>query len=425
MRYIFSFFLIAQLCLGQNMIITNVSVIPVNTNTVITNVDVFITGGLIEKIIPAGTQVKSKDWKIVDGKGKFLMPGMADMHAHFPDKESTIGLQRYLKLNLAAGVTTLRSMRGEAGQIALRDSINKNLKVAPTIYVSFVFPEVDSLLNKDNIDSLVFAAKIKHYDFVKYLGGIKPKHMDILTQSCYNYKMAIAGHAYNKSLEESMARDFISVEHFQPVLAAYEKAPDVFTKIIDQLRLKNVAVCPTLSFFKVFSFSQTAEELEKRNGMNYMDAGTKEKWNKEYTEALSSAKEQLKDEFENKYVNAYKTKFEKFDKALKQLADANALLLLSADDGAFNVPGFSMAEEMKLYAKAGLSNYQVIKCATLNAALFFKTDRTTGTIETGKKASLILLNANPLENIENIEKVEGTILNGIFYSQNQLLGISK
>lgn len=237
--------------------------------------------------------------------------------------------------------------------------------------------------------------------------------------------MPIAGHAYNKSLEESMTRNFISVEHFQPVLAAYEKDPAAFAKVIAQLKSKNVAVCPTLSFYNVFSFVISMEALEKRNGMSYMEAKTKEVWTKEYNEALHSAKEQLKADFESKYVNAYKTKFEKFNKALKQLADANALLLLSADDGAYNVPGFSVTEEMKLYAKAGLSNYQIIKCATLNAAIFFNTDKFSGTIERDKKANLILLNGNPLENIENIAKVEGTVLNGIFYSQKQLLGLSK
>jgi dihydroorotase-like cyclic amidohydrolase len=405
------------------MVVTHVSVIPVNTNTVINNVDVFITNGMIEKIVESGTQSKNKDYKIVEGKGKFLVPGMADMHCHFPGKESTIDRERYYKLQLAAGVTTLRSMRGEESQLATRDSVNKHLKIAPTIYVSYVFPSSDSLLNKDKIDSIVFNAKLKKYDFIKYLGGLKPKNMDLLVADCYSYKIPIAGHAYNKSLKESIDRDFISIEHFQPVLDAYEKDPEAFGKTVDQLKLKGIAVCPTLSFYDVFSFANSKGELEKRNGMNFVDVKTKEIWSKEYDETLNSTKEKMKENFEGNYVNAYKAKFEAFNKALKQLADADALVLLSPDDGAFNVPGFSVAEEMKLYAKAGLSNYQILKIVTWNASVFFHTEKTVGTIENGKKANLVLLNANPLENIENIEKVEGTIVNGTFYSQKQLLGI--
>src|SRR3954465_13717163 len=106
MRSFFILLFTAQFCFSQNMVVTHVSVIPVNTNTVITNVDVFITNGMIEKIVESGTQSKNKDYKIVEGKGKFLMPGMADMHCHFPGKESTIDRERYYKLQLAAGVTT-------------------------------------------------------------------------------------------------------------------------------------------------------------------------------------------------------------------------------------------------------------------------------------------------------------------------------
>ena len=90
---------------------------------------------------------------------------------------------------------------------------------------------------------------------------------------------------------------------------------------------------------------------------------------------------------------------------------------------AFNVPGFAMAEEMKLYKRAELSNYQILKAATLNAAIYLKEDGAWGTVEKGKKANLLLLNANPLENIENVSNVMGTVLNGTYYSQKMLLNI--
>lgn len=70
---------------------------------------------------------------------------------------------------------------------------------------------------------------------------------------------------------------------------------------------------------------------------------------------------------------------------------------------------------------AGLSNYQILKASTLNAAIYLKEDKVWGSVETGKKANLLLLNANPLEDIENVSKVEGTILNGKYYSQKSLL----
>lgn len=423
MRLILPLIFAFNLTVAQNLAITNVNVIPVNTNTVITNVNVYITDGLIDKIVSADTKLPFKDYKTVDGKGKFLLPGMADMHAHFPEAASSINLQDYLQLNLAAGVTTLRSMRGNESQLSLRDNINKHLQVAPDIYVSYVFPENDSLLTKDKIADMVFQAKIKKYDFVKYLGGLKPKNMAALSQACYDYKIPLAGHAYNKSLQESIDNDFISVEHYQSVLAAYEKDPAAFSKTIELLKQKNIGICPTLSFYRIYSFTYTNAELNARNGLPLVKPNVKEAWNKEYNDALTSTKEQLKDEFETKYRILSKKKLDAFNAVLKLLADQDVLLLLSADECAFNVPGFSMAEEMKLYSNAGLSNYQILKAATLNAAVYFKNEHKTGTIEIGKKADLVLLNNNPLENIDNIKLVEGTILNGKYYSQNELLGL--
>lgn len=414
MRIILFSLLILQRAFAQNLIINNVTVIPITTNTVISNVNVYITNGVIEKIVPEGTKLPFKDYKTIDAQGKFLIPGMADMHAHFPENKSPINLQEYLELNLAAGVTTLRSMRGNERQLALRDEINKQTQITPEIYVSYVFPDNDSLLTKDKIADMVFQAKIKKFDFVKYLGGLTPKNMAALSQACYEYKIPLAGHSYNNSLQESIDNDFTSVEHYQSVLADYQKDAVAFSKNIELLKQKNTAICPTLSYYRIYSFAHSEDELNSRNGMNLVKPEVKAAWMKEYNEALNATKEQLKDEFASKVAGA-KKKLDAFNTVLKLLADQNILLLLSADECTFNVPGYSMAEEMKLYAAAGLSNYQILKCATINPAIYFKNEKNTGTVEIGKKANLVLLNGNPIENIENIKLVEGTVLSGKYF----------
>ncbi len=387
--------------------------------------NVYITNGVIDKIVTGGTKLPFKDYKSIDGKGKYLIPGMYDMHGHLPDSGSLISTDLYLKLQLASGVISVRSMRGNGAQIKLRDSISSKLKVGPELHVSYVFPQVDSVLTKDKIEAIIFDAKIKKFDFIKYLGGLKQKRMEFLSAACYSYKIPLAGHAFNKSLDESIENDFVSVEHFQPVLAAYNNNTAEFEKVIKKIKQKNTSICPTLSFYKVFSFAYTEVELQARNGMEYLSGDVRSKWQREFNEALNATKEQMKDAFETNYVEAYKKKFSEFNLALKQMADNNVNLLISPDDGAFNVPGFAMAEEMKLYKEAGLDNYQILKCATLNAAVFLGHEKTAGTVEQGKRADLVLLRANPLENIENIKQVEGTIIHGVYYSQNQLLGINK
>ena len=421
MRLLIYLVFLAQFINSQNIILKNVSVIPVNHEVTISNCNVYLRSGKIEKIEAFGSKQIMKGYTIIDCKGKFLVPGLADMHAHFPDKDSPIKLQEYLKLNLAAGVTTLRSMRGEFSQLALRDSVILGKKLAPEIFVSYVFPEKDSLLTKESIEKIVVDAKNNKYDFIKYLGGINETNFNYLIESCQKNEFPIEGHAYNRSLEKSINAGFASVEHYQPLLSAYTKDSINYKNTLLNMKTKGVAFCPTLSFYHIYSFKFSEKTLLERNGMIYVSAKVKSVWLKEYKDALKSTQDQLKTDFENKYLNVYKQQFLKFDKIFKSAVEAGVLVLLSPDDGIFNVPGFGMYEEMILYKAAGLSNYQILKCATYNAAVHFKQQKLWGSVEVGKKANLLLLNANPLENIENIKQVEATILNGKYYSQKDLL----
>lgn len=413
--------LCAQVVFSQNIILREVNVIPITTNTVLTAYDVYIKAGKIEKISPATSFPFPKNYTVIDCKGKYLIPGLADMHAHFPDDKSPIQLQDYLRLNLAAGVTTIRSMRGEASQLPLRDSIRSGKKIAPNIYVSYVLDGNDSLWTKDSIEKIIALAKSQKYDFIKYLNGISAANMNYIAESCKKNSIHIAGHAYDRNLMKSAGLGFASIEHYQPVLGMYMKDSANFSKNIMLLKEKQTAICPTLSFYHVYSYKFSEEELQKRNGMAFVSKKASDTWLKDYTEALNTAKEQLKTELDAKYKDVFKKQFSDFNKVFKRLADEGVLILLSPDDGLFNVPGFAMAEEMKLYQQAGLSNYQILQSATLNAAIYFKDTKNWGSVEVGKRADLVLLNANPLENIENITKVEATLLNGKYYSQKELL----
>ncbi len=432
MRLLISFLFCTQIIFSQNLILRNVNVIPMNQEITITNCNVFIRDGKIEKITPYPTKkepgkrriVKESTvgYTIIDCNGGYIIPGLADMHAHFPDKNDPVKLQEYLRLNLAAGVTTLRSMRGEYSQLAIRDSVNKGIKkFSPEIVVSYVFPEKDSLLTKDSIEKIVLYAKNKSFDFIKYLGGISQTYIKFLMESAKQNEISVAGHAYDKSLIKSMELGFASIEHYQSVLAEFMRDSLNFKKVADNMKLKKTAFCPTLSFYYINTYNFTESQLLNRNGMNFVSPAVKKAWLLDYNEGLENTRGRLKQDFETKFVELYKQTFLKFGKVLKYLSDNGVNILLSADESVFNVPGFSMYEEMKLYKNAGLSNYKILKCATYNAAKYLKTDKICGSVEVGKKANLLLLNANPLENIENIKQVEATILNGRFYLQKELI----
>lgn len=430
-RFLFLLSGLFLLSSAQNIILKNVNIIPVNHEITIPGCNVFIRDGKIEKITPypyvkePGRRAKKKEptagYTMIDCEGGFLMPGMADMHAHFPEKQDALKLQEFLNLELASGVTFVRSMRGEKKQLALRDSVNKNLKRnSPEMIVSFVLNQNDSIVSRDSLQKMIMQAKNSGFDFIKYLGGMKEKTFTDLSEVCKANRIPLAGHAFDNSLQRSVDAGYYSVEHFQPVLKASKLNPDHFKKQLDTLKARKIGICPTLSFYRIYSFGWKEEELLNRNGMNYVSLKVKKEWQKQYKEDLTSAKENFKEGFESKYQTPSIKNVESFYPVLKSCADAGVLLLLSPDECVFNVPGFAMYEEMMLYKAAGLSNYQILKCATLNAAKCLQ-DNSWGSVEIGKKANLVLLEANPLEDIGNIKKVKAVLLHGKYILQSDLV----
>jgi hypothetical protein len=436
MKKLFILFFAITITFGvksQSLLITNVNVIPIEGGeNILKNQTVVIKDGKIAEIIPFKQEhTKDKTKVIVDGTGKYLIPGLADMHVHFPN-EKEISLNQFFKLNLAAGVTTLRSMRGESRHLTLRDSINKKLILAPDLYISISLPS-DSTVTAKDLKTFVTKSKKEGWDFVKYLSGLSPQLFDSAALYCKQNNIKLAGHVYNQDLQTAIEANQASVEHYQSILKEYRKDSLHFGEVMKQLKEKNIFIDPTLSFYYIWGFQFTNEELKARNGINKINNKVYEDWFKEYTNFLKNFESPEKKEELEKSIAKTKKNLADFGKLLKIMNDNKVMLLLSPDESAFNVPGFAMAEEMKLYKKAGLSNYDILKIATYNAASFFaasgnvissaveKKETDWGTIAKNKKANLVLLDKNPLDDIENIKTINAVILGGKVYKPDALL----
>jgi imidazolonepropionase-like amidohydrolase len=164
-----------------------------------------------------------------------------------------------------------------------------------------------------------------------------------------------------------------------------------------------------------------ADDLKERNGMKNISIELLSKWEKDYDDYYSKYNTPAKDEERLKIIARVKQSLYDFGKLLKRMSDNNVKLLLSPDESAFNVPGFAMAEEMKLYQKAGLSNAAILKIVTYNAAGFFNKEAEWGSVAKNKKANLILLDKNPLDDIDNIKTVNTVILGGKVLKPEELL----
>jgi hypothetical protein len=418
--FLFIFCVVLTQLKAQDLTITNITVIPCEDGSpTLKNQTVFIVDGRIKDIIPYKPQhAKNKLQTVIDGTGKYLIPGLADMHVHFPDpKEMT--LERFFKLNLAAGVTTLRSMRGDSSHINLRDNINKGTVLAPKLYISTPLPS-DSAVTALQLKEFVVKAKKENWDFVKYLSGLTPALFDSAALYCKQNKIKLAGHVFKSDINTALNISQASIEHYQSVLKEYRRDSTHFDKIIDQLKAKNMFVCPTLSFYYIWGMQYTKKELNERNGLDKVDAELKGSWNKSFSDYMDQFNTPTRETERDKAILKSKKNLSDFGRVLKILSDKGVALLLSPDESAFNVPGYAMAEEMKLYSKAGINNERILKICTANAARFFGTQE-WGSITKGKQANLVILDEDPLKDIGNVRSVYGTILDGKFYKPEVLL----
>ncbi len=418
---LFIFCLFARLIFAQNLVITNINVIPVEgAESILKNQSVFISDGIITSVIPfKSSHSKDKKFTVVDGTNKYLIPGLADMHVHFPDPKE-LRSEIFFKLNLAAGVTYLRSMRGEPSHLALRDSINKKLILAPNLYISTSLPS-DSTTTAADLKKCIIKAKEEKWDFVKYLSGLTPALFGSAALYCKQNNIKLAGHVFNNDLQIAIKNSQASIEHYQSILKEYRRDSIHFNETMKQLKEKNMFVCPTLSFYAIWGMQFSNQELNMRNGMDKAPEKLVEGWKndfRKYTENFDSPTKQM--EFEKGRMKTKKNLAD-FNHVLKIMNDNKVMILLSPDESAYNVPGFALLEEMKLYKRAGLSNYDILKISTYNAACFFGAQNEWGSISKNKKANLVLLNKNPLEDIENVKTVYGIILGGIFYKPETLL----
>lgn len=398
-----------------DVVFTNVSVVTMKTNEVLTNQDVLIKAGKIVSI-EKHSKKKYKDVLVIDGKGKYIMPTLSDAHVHFPENEADF--EKTLQLNLINGVTKLRSMRGDWKHIEWKNIYNTAESFYPKLYLSPppIYRNYD--FSAAQIEDFVKASKEKGFDFIKIL-SIKSQPMFVLMDSiCKKYNMTIGGHypklASGNSINEELLfnSNYTCFEHLGG-LAGEDDA--TIKKRIELLKEKNIFICPTLSWYSIGSGRYSIDESKALYGMAYVSKANMDKWidnTQKYREKMGETA------YKAEVVSELKALDEKYQ-IIKQLSDAGVPMILSPDaSSSYMVAGFSILGEMELLQKANLSNYEILKMTTVNFAAFFKEDY--GTIEVNKNADFMLLDKNPLEDLQALKNIKGLYFNNQFLNAKTL-----
>lgn len=415
--------------------IVGVDLISMLDDKVVENQTVLVKGKKIVAIGHVNLFSVQEHTKTISGEGHFLIPGLAEMHAHIPIPVNgdTELLHDTMKLFIANGITTLRGMKGDLQHLTLKQQTEAGDVVGPRIFTS------GPRLNRKTVKSVAAAHKIVKqqfdagFDFIKIHRALKPELFHAIADAADNLGIGIAGHIPQSiGLQEALSRNYLTVDHFDGYMEALvaggiEVVPykngGVFAvplalktdlskmdELVALTKQNNTWVVPTQAWLERLIDPVDPESYLSEPGMAYISEKTKSEW----TKWKKLHDKNVNNDIAQKYIRIHRL-------LLKKMHDAGVGTLFGADAPQFgNVPGFSMHHEIKAYQAAGLSNYEILKMATINPAMFFKQTSTFGTIAIGLEADLVLIKGNPIENMENLKKPAGVMVRGKWYSEDYL-----
>jgi len=439
--------------------LTHVTIIDPAVGTPQQDMTILVHGPDIAAVGPAKRITIPTSDKVIDGTGKFVIPGLWDMHSHFRDA------RRDLKMDIANGVLGTRNMGGVAKEVfSLRDAIAHSQQLGPKIVAcgpiidgsnSWSNPQFTiSVTTADEARAAVVSLNQQGTDCIKVYDGLSRDSYFAILDEAKKLDLPVVGHLPSAiSVREASEAGQRSLEHGIALAGGSTVEGDYIKRRLDQsafqeaLRTKNFRLIPAKiardNTIMLDTFSQeradaTYRLLAKNNTFITPTLVTERSLT--FIDDLSarpdprmqyvSAEELQWWKPENGMLTKYRTpeyiamRKREYAKMLEEVHRAQTLgvhLLAGTDITIpYTYPGFSLHDELKLFVEAGLTPLRALETATTNASLFLGLSKTWGRVAPGCTANMVLLNADPLADISNIDKIDSVVVNGQRLDRAQL-----
>jgi imidazolonepropionase-like amidohydrolase len=407
----------------------DVNVIPMDRERVLRDQIVIVQDGRIIALGPAES-VRIRDGiRRIEARGQYLIPALSEMHAHIPGGDAPDAeIERVLFLYSANGIATIRGMLGHPRHLALRNRANKGEIVSPWIYTSGPSLNGNTVPTPEAAVRAVTEQKAAGYDFLKIHPGILQGPFDALADTAAKVHIAVAGHVpADVGLERALAARYATIDHLDGYMEALAGpgAPvsqlfglnlvsrvdlSRMPRLVAASRDAGVAQVPTQALFEHWVGMTEPAEMLRWPEMRFVDRAQKDGWvaNRPTLIGQTSAADR------QRFLEIRR-------RLIKAMHDGGVTLLLGSDaPQVWNVPGFSIHRELQYLVQAGLTPFQALETGTRRVAGFFGTAAERGTIEVGKRADLVLLEGNPLEDIRETARIAVVVQGNRVFTRQEI-----
>ena len=392
-----------------DLVFEHVTVIPMDRERQLEDQTVVVRGDRIVEVGPTGEVEVRANATVIDGTGKFLVPGLAEMHGHVPPPSAPAELtEETLFLYLSQGITTVRGMLGAPGQLDLKARANSGEILSPTLYLAGPSFNGNSVSSPEQAESMVRQQVAEGWDLLKVHPGLTRAEYDAMAETANELGIRFGGHVPDavglRHAIEMNQETFDHVDGYTAALNVDALDADELAGLVAQTRKAGAWIVPTMALWEALYGTIPLETLQAYPELAYMSPGTRQSWENRVRQTLASP--QYDAAASQRLIDAR-------NQILAALHAGGVRILMGTDaPQLYSVPGFSLHREFPRMAAAGMTPYEILESGTAHVGTYFANEDTFGQVAEGHRADLVLLDADPLASSANLQRIAGVMVRG-------------
>ena len=397
----------------------NVNVVPMDEERVLGAQTVIVQNDRITGMGPSESVDIPGGAVQIDGEGKYLMPGLAEMHGHIPPPNQPAEyVEDVLFMYVANGITTVRGMLGHDGQLELKRKANASEIVSPNLYLAGPSFNGNSVISPEQAEERVRQQVAEGWDLLKVHPGLTKEEFDAMAKTANELGIRFGGHVpADVGLAHAIEMGQETFDHIDGYIQYVEGeselvSDDKIAEVVEMTKEAGAWVVPTMVLWETLYGLSDMEWLKSLPELKYMPESTVTQWINIHEQRLQNP---------NLNLSASRNRIENRMRILRAMNEGGGRILMGTDaPQQFSVPGFSIHIELQRMAEAGMSPYEIYQTGSSHVGEYFKDQDDFGTIASGKRADLILLNDNPLNDVSVLSDRAGVMVRGVWLSEEAI-----